>query len=279
MAKSIKDLLDAEGICISKVASATPKKSVPQEATDWLGGLLTKEAIEGGKADGHSDSEYPKDQLDKGIEVEMEHTNSKAQAKEITKDHLEEEKELDPDKKKDDLEYYDKLEDMEDDLKKSACGDMQAHLQKVKKKNKGVDDVIKKLPREKRDDLLRAMRQNPEAVKEGSAFRRGFEKAAEDVSGSAHTLSPSLLRALLAGGAGAAAGGVLGSAAGKKLMSMRPLPIAESGASKLFAGMSPSTKRSVMDLLKELGKTRGAAIGALGLGSVGAYFGSRPSLD
>lgn len=81
---------------------------------------VAEDKIEGGKADGRPDSDYPKDQLEKGMEVEKEHTDSEAEAKEITKDHLEEEKELDPDKDKDDLEYYDELGDMEDGLKKKA---------------------------------------------------------------------------------------------------------------------------------------------------------------
>lgn len=49
-----------------------------------------KEIIKGGKADNKPDSDYDKDQLRKGVKVESEHTNNKAMAKEIAKDHLEE---------------------------------------------------------------------------------------------------------------------------------------------------------------------------------------------
>lgn len=79
---------------------------------------VAEEKIDGGKADGHADSEYPKDQIEKGIKVEMEHTDSKAEAKEVAKDHLQEEKEMG--KSKDELEYYDELHDMEKELEKDA---------------------------------------------------------------------------------------------------------------------------------------------------------------
>jgi hypothetical protein len=39
-------------------------------------------------------SSYNKEQLEKGIEVEMEHTSNPNQAKEIAKDHLEESKDF-----------------------------------------------------------------------------------------------------------------------------------------------------------------------------------------
>lgn len=59
----------------------------------------SKDKIPGGKADKEKDSKYDKDQLNKGVKVEMEHTDDKELAKEIAKDHLEE-----------DGKYYDKLE-------------------------------------------------------------------------------------------------------------------------------------------------------------------------
>lgn len=61
-----------------------------------------KDKIAGGKADKKPDSFFDKDQLEKGMKHEMEHTNDKNLAKEIAKDHLVE-----------DPEYYDKLEKLE----------------------------------------------------------------------------------------------------------------------------------------------------------------------
>ena len=58
--------------------------------------------IPGGLADKKQPSDFPPDQLQKGIKVEMEHTDDPALAKEIAMDHLTE-----------DSSYYDKLEEME----------------------------------------------------------------------------------------------------------------------------------------------------------------------
>jgi hypothetical protein len=54
-------------------------------------GLSRKEAeelLEGGIADGMSDSEFPKKELAKGVKHELEHVNNQRMAKEIAKDHL-----------------------------------------------------------------------------------------------------------------------------------------------------------------------------------------------
>ncbi len=51
-----------------------------------------KERLVGGAADNKSDSNYPSKELAKGIAHEQEHTGAKAIAKEIAKDHLEEDK-------------------------------------------------------------------------------------------------------------------------------------------------------------------------------------------
>lgn len=67
------------------------------------------EMIEGGKASGKPESKYPQDQIQKGIKVEKEHTGSKELAKEIAKDHLEEND-----------KYYTHLKKMEDKMEKSA---------------------------------------------------------------------------------------------------------------------------------------------------------------
>ena len=69
-----------------------------------------EEFIEGGLAEGKSNSEFPKDQLEMGILVEMEHTNDPALAKEIAKDHLME-----------NPHYYDYLADMEKLMEKESA--------------------------------------------------------------------------------------------------------------------------------------------------------------
>ena len=61
--------------------------------------------IPGGKADGRPDSDFPKEEIEAGKKVEMEHTDDPELAKEITKDHLTESS-----------EYYDELDDMEKEL-------------------------------------------------------------------------------------------------------------------------------------------------------------------
>lgn len=47
-----------------------------------------KDLIPGGNAAGRPDSDFDAKQIAKGTKVEMEHVNSKAKAKEISKDHL-----------------------------------------------------------------------------------------------------------------------------------------------------------------------------------------------
>jgi len=51
---------------------------------------MKKEILTGGKADKKPDSLYSKKELNKGVEHETEHTSNKQMAKEIAKDHLEE---------------------------------------------------------------------------------------------------------------------------------------------------------------------------------------------
>ena len=67
------------------------------------------EEIPGGLAEGKPDSKYPKTQLRMGTKVEKEHTGDKAKAKEIAKDHLEEDK-----------KYYTKLKKIEGGSHKTA---------------------------------------------------------------------------------------------------------------------------------------------------------------
>ena len=64
---------------------------------------IKEDLIPGGLADNKPESSFDKDELSKGVKVELEHTNSKDLAKEIAKDHLTE-----------DPKYYSKLEKIED---------------------------------------------------------------------------------------------------------------------------------------------------------------------
>lgn len=65
-----------------------------------------KEYIKGGMADGHGNKCYNKTQLMMGRKIEMEHTNKRKIAEEISRDHLQEF----PD-------YYTHLEAMEKEMK------------------------------------------------------------------------------------------------------------------------------------------------------------------
>lgn len=67
---------------------------------------MVKDKIKGGYGDNKPDSMFDKKQLEKGIKVEMEHTNDKRIATEIAKDHLSEFQ-----------DYYKELEKMENKLK------------------------------------------------------------------------------------------------------------------------------------------------------------------
>lgn len=58
-----------------------------------------KDKIPGGLAEGKSSEDFNKEQLDKGINIELEHTNDRKIAEEIAMDHLVE-----------DPKYYNKLE-------------------------------------------------------------------------------------------------------------------------------------------------------------------------
>lgn len=79
-----------------------------------------KDLIPGGKAKGHDPREYDPKVLAKGIKVELEHTSSKAKAREITMDHIEESAKLDPKTGLKTSEYYDELDKMEKRLEKQA---------------------------------------------------------------------------------------------------------------------------------------------------------------
>lgn len=77
-----------------KLIEANPRR--PEKGTNKLRPI--KELIKGGIADGMSDELFDSVELEKGIKVELEHTDDEMIAKEIAKDHLAE-----------DPEYYKKL--------------------------------------------------------------------------------------------------------------------------------------------------------------------------
>jgi len=66
------------------------------------GDYKMEEKIKGGLAEGKKNSDFPKEQIDKGVKIELEHTSDKNLAKEIAKDHLVENK-----------QYYSYLAEME----------------------------------------------------------------------------------------------------------------------------------------------------------------------
>lgn len=68
-----------------------------------LNEYLSNDYLEGGLADDATPDLFDKEQISKGIKVEMEHTNDPKIALEITMDHLME-----------NPKYYDYLEQMED---------------------------------------------------------------------------------------------------------------------------------------------------------------------
>lgn len=84
-----------------------------------------KDRLKGGKADKSKPSDFDPKQLRKGIKHEMEHTNSKAIAREIAMDHL-----------KEDDEYYDHLEEMERHEKKEKKAEKSKKSSKKSRKGK-----------------------------------------------------------------------------------------------------------------------------------------------
>ena len=102
--------------CKSDVLYDTKKKEKPQyctycakilKDTSWGQGRIAKIACEGdqisgGLSDAKPDDQFDLEEVEKGVKVEMEHTNDKDKAREIAKDHLVENK-----------DYYKKLDIME----------------------------------------------------------------------------------------------------------------------------------------------------------------------
>lgn len=89
-----------------------------QELRDRIGldklNKVAEDKVRGGFGDNQPDKNFDSEQLNKGMKVELEHTNKPNVAKEIAKDHLQESKDFKGEKGG---KYYDKLEDLEDEVK------------------------------------------------------------------------------------------------------------------------------------------------------------------
>lgn len=126
---------------------------------DKIGGKK-EDIIPGGRADGEPDNKYDKKQLEKGKKVELEHTDNPQLAKEIAKDHLEESRDFENGKGG---KYYDKLDSMEEDIKKELK-ETKATLKYLlnmanKLENRGeieavkiLDNLIKKIAKSTKDE-------------------------------------------------------------------------------------------------------------------------------
>jgi hypothetical protein len=132
-------------------------EAMVQQLRDRVGLDLVKEgedALSGGMADNQLDEKYDKEQLEKGIKIEMEHTNNKDVAKEIAKDHLEETKDF---KDGNGEKYYDNLEKLENKMKEQHTAEVILNLIKfanelekngLLEQSKLIDLKIKKISEE-----------------------------------------------------------------------------------------------------------------------------------
>ena len=104
-----KNDLDAVEAMVSELRSRVGLDLINDETIKTATNQKTAEELVGGLGDGKKDSEFDPKQLEKGIEVEKEHTPNMAIRKEITKDHLTEND-----------KYYDHLAKMEKEMDKEA---------------------------------------------------------------------------------------------------------------------------------------------------------------
>jgi len=141
-----------------------------------------KDLIPGGMAAGKTDEDYDPEQMRMGQKVEMEHTPSKAKAREISRDHLEEF----PD-------YYTELGKMEDKLKaqkvatvltlmKSANG--ASGDEETGKEEEEEHSPSKPLPPEIRGKVEEFLREN------NIKHDRDFHEFVESLGVSAHDAEP-----------------------------------------------------------------------------------------
>jgi len=96
-----------------------------KELQERIGLNKVAEKTEGGYGDDQPDEKFDKEQLEKGTRVELEHSKDPEIAKEITKDHLTETKDFKDGKG---AKYYDKLEDLEDEVKEELTEKVKAQM-------------------------------------------------------------------------------------------------------------------------------------------------------
>lgn len=136
---SLKDFILRRPVGKSKESCMSSSKTASAMRNELISitmHKLGKEYIQGGKADGKTDADFPEDQLDMGQKVEMEHTNDPAMAREISRDHLEEFK-----------DYYTRLAKMEDEAKK-AKGEKTAEKDEDEGPGRGTNEKDVKAIRE-----------------------------------------------------------------------------------------------------------------------------------
>jgi len=105
---AIDDVMNGEEVSIDIHIEAEPDV-IDKMIDNIINGIDSSDKLEGGKADDVPDEEFDEEQLDKGKDVEKEHTDDDELAKEIAKDHLEESG-----------NYYKDLEKMENKEKKES---------------------------------------------------------------------------------------------------------------------------------------------------------------
>ena len=96
------DAIQAAANIFDKAGLNQESQAVTEIIRKLANKIAWKDQIPGGLADSKSPDDFDKKDLDKGMKVEMEHTDDSNLAKEIAMDHLTE-----------DPKYYEKLEIME----------------------------------------------------------------------------------------------------------------------------------------------------------------------
>lgn len=112
-----KNDLDAVEAMVSELRKRVGLDLINEETVKTAINKKEAEELVGGLGDGKKDSDFDPEQLEKGIEVEKEHSPDITIRKEIAKDHL-----MESDK------YYDYLEKMEEEMDKEAKVDFVEHL-------------------------------------------------------------------------------------------------------------------------------------------------------
>lgn len=148
---------------------------------------MAKDKIPGGLAAGKKPSDFPKDKLEAGTKIEMEHTTDRSIAQEIAMDHLTE-----------DMNYYEKLKTIEkqDRIEITADGKQQFDvgaepLDKLKSKwnklKKALDNsksILDMTSQEYQDDESsdedKGDNEQPEDIKEGNSENKEQESEQQD---------------------------------------------------------------------------------------------------